>query len=195
MTRKRIIAPILLCVCLAIGMYTLNSRAMRQSPIPPQTTQAIPFTREVTSCAKGVRVVNAEVTNAGTPNATVEVQIENVSSLGIIAVSLDATNGCESYTTTLRSSFKEDRPIIVVKPHQTDTLIMGLVFGDVPLQIGGVFYEDGTEEGCTSSLKTLHELIEAAKSKKESSNEANPHSPLPSSPKFICNIHNISCLW
>jgi len=126
-------------------------------------------------------VVKAEVVNAGTSNATVEVQIENVSDLGITAVSLEATNDRASYTVTLRSSFKEDRPIIVVKPHQTDTLIMGLVFGDVPLQIGGVFYEDGTEEGCTSSLKTLHEVRDTEKSKKESSNEANPHNPLPSS--------------
>jgi hypothetical protein len=183
MTRKKIIAPILLGVCLAIGMYTLIiARAKRQSPKPPLTTQTVPFTPEITSCAKGVRVVKAEVTDAGTPDATVKVQIENVSDLGITAVSLEATNGRASYTVTLRSSFKEDKPIIVIKPHQTDNLIMGLVFGDVPLQIGGVFYEDGTEEGCTSSLKTLHELIEAAKSKKESSNETNPHSPRPNGP-------------
>ena len=183
MTRKRIIAPILLGVCLAIGMYTLNfARAKRQSPIPPQTTQPVPFTQQITSCAKGVRVVKAEVIDVGTPNETIEVQIENVSNLGIIAVSLEATKGSESYTTTLRTSFKEDKPMVVIKPHQTGKLNMSRLFGDVPLQIGGVFYEDGTEEGCASSLKTLHEVRDTEKSKKESSSEANPHKSSPSKP-------------
>src|SRR5882724_3135208 len=164
MTPKRVVAPILLGAFLAVGVYALNfGRARYQRPGSPQTTQTVPFTQPITSCSKGVRVVKAEVTDAGTPDATVKVQIENLSDLGITAVSLEATNGRASYTVTLRSSFKEDRPIIVIKPHQTDTLIMGLVFGDVPLQIGGVFYENGTEEGCASSLKTLHELMEAAK--------------------------------
>ena len=181
MTRKRIIAPILLGVCLAIGMYTLNfARAKRQSPIPPQTTLPVPFTQQITSCAKGVRVVKAEVVNAGTPNATVEVQIENVSDLGIIAISVEATNGIETYTVAHHPSFKEDKPTVVIKPHEIDNLNMSLHLGDVPLQIGGVFYEDGTEEGCASSLKTLHEVKEAEKSKKESSHETNPHSPDPS---------------
>jgi len=169
MTPKRVVAPILLGAFLAVGVYALNfGRARYQRPGSPQSTQTVPFTQPITSCAKGVRVVKAEVTHAGTPDARVDVQIENLSDLGITAVSLEATGDRASYTVTHQSSFKEDRPIIVIKPHETDNLIMGLVFGEVPLQIGAVFYGDGTEEGCASSLKALHEVIETAKSKKES---------------------------
>ena len=169
MNRKIVISSLMLGACLAVGVYTLNvARAKYRRPIPitPQRL-ALPYGQEVTSCVEDIRVVKAEVINAQTPSETIEVQIENVSQLGILAVSLEATNGSESYTTTLRGSFKEDKPIVVIKSHGTGKLSMSLPFGDVPLRIGGVFYEDGTEQGCDSSLKTLHEIKENEKSKKE----------------------------
>jgi len=108
-------------------------------------------------------------------DASVYVEVANISTLGIVAVSLETTKDGASYTTTLRGSFKGDKPEIVIKPNQTAIMNMSLVFGDVPLRIGGVFYEDGSEDGCATSLKTLHDVKES-EVKKESSNETNhPH--------------------
>lgn len=182
MTRKIIAAPLLLGACLAVGLYTLNfARARYQRAVSPQTRQTVPFTKEITSCVKGVRVVKAEIVYAGTPDARVEVEIENVSNLGIVAVSLEATKCPESYMTTFGPSYREDKLIVVMKPHETQILNIPQNFADVPLQLGAAIYEDETEEGCASSLKTLHELKEAEKSKKESSHETSPHSPYPDS--------------
>jgi len=163
MTKKGIVSTILAGMCLAVIVYTISIARVRYRASATSQQQILPYGNEVTSCAKGIRVVKAEVVNAGTRSATVEVQIENLSELGIVAVALDAHKNGESYTVTLRSSFKGAKPEVVIKPHETDSLSMQLVFGDVPLQIGSVFYEDGTEEGCVSSLKTLHEVKESEK--------------------------------
>jgi len=179
MTKGKIIATILIGICLGIGLYTINvARAKyRRSTNPQQLT--LPYGMEVTSCAKGIRVLKAEVVKAGTPSATVEVQIENLSDFGIVAVAMDASKNGESYTVTLRSSFKETKPTVVIKPHETGSLNMQLFFGDVPLRIGSVFYENGTEEGCASSLKTLREVRESENSK-GALHETNPPNSNPS---------------
>ena len=163
MTRKRIVASLLLGACLAVGVYTLNfARASSQTPVSSQTKQTVPFTQEITSCVKGVRVVKADVRYPETPDAAVEVEIENVSNLGIVAVSMESIKCPESYTTTLRSSFTSKEPIVVIAPHKTATLTTSRssVFPDVPLRLGSVIYADGTEEGCEDSLKTLHQVKE-----------------------------------
>ena len=181
MNRKTLILPVLVGVCLAVGVYTLKSTRARQNTATDQSKQPVLYTQGVTSCAKDIRVIKAEVIDVGTPSSRIEVQVENLSDRGIIAISLEATNGISSYTTTKRSSFKKGMPVVVIKPHETETLTMTSPFGDVPLQIGGVLYQDGTEEGCTSSLKTLHEVKESEE-KKEPLNEKNPNIPGPSSP-------------
>lgn len=181
MNRKLTIVSILIGVCLAVGVYTLNFARAKQNPAAYQSKQTVPYTQQVTSCSKDILVVKAEVVDSGTPNPTIEVQVKNLSNLGIVAISLEATNGSESYTTTLRGSFKIDEPQVVIKPHERGNLSMSSPFGYVPLQIGGVFYEDGTEDGCASSLKTLHEIKESEKQKKEPYRETIPHSPHPDS--------------
>jgi hypothetical protein len=175
MNRKLTFISILVGVCLAVGVYTLNF-ARGKKPSIPQTKQIANYPSEVTSCAKQIKVIKAEIIDGGTSDEVINVQVENLSDLGIIAVSLEATRGRSSYITTLRSSFKEDKPQVVIKPHDIGNLTMTSPFGVVPLQIGGVMYDDGTEDGCVSSLKTLHEVKDSEK-KKEPLNETNTPSP------------------
>ena len=180
MIGKKYIASALLGICLGVGLYTLNLARGKKSPTPP-IEQIANYPLPVTSCVRQIKVTKAEITDAGKPTEAINVQVENLSDLGIIAISLEATNGSESYTTTLRSSFKKDIPSVVIKPHDIGTLNMTSPFGNVPLQIGGVLYDDGSEDGCISSLKTLHEVKDSEK-KKEPPNEASPNGPLPGSP-------------
>ena len=76
-------------------------------------------------------------------------------------------NGTASYTTTLRSSFKEDKPEVVLKPYDIGNLSMSMPFGNVPLKIGGVMYDDGSEDGCVSSLKTKSQRVQKKKEPNE----------------------------
>ena len=174
MARKRLLIYSLLGICLGIGMYTLNLGRTRNSNIS-QTKQIAVYPSQVTSCTKQIKVIKAEIIDAGTTNEVINVQVENLSNLGVIAISLEATNGRESYTTTLRSSFRKDVPTVVIKPHDIGTLDMSSPFGNVPLQIGGVLYDDGSEDGCDTSLKTLHEVKDSEKNKEPLNETSSPH--------------------
>ena len=90
MTRKQDSVPILVGVFLAVGVYTLKLARGRSSSIP-QTEQPVPYPLPVTSCVKQVKVIKAELVNAGKSDESIIVQVENLSALGIVAISLEAT--------------------------------------------------------------------------------------------------------
>jgi len=160
MIGKKYITPVLLGICLAIGIYTLNYARTRHLSTS-QTKQELPFTREITSCAKGVRVVKADIVNPGTHDAMIELQTENLTDLDIIAISMESVRGDEAFATLERSLSSAKEQTVIIKAHQVATLSTSQGgFIDVPLRIGLVVYADGTEEGCESSLETLHQLRE-----------------------------------
>jgi len=166
---KRYILAILVGVGIGVSLYLIPfTKAWPVNQISSQPRATITSAPEVVSCVKTIRVIETTIKDVGTPHATVTVEVENTSDLGIIAVSLESTKGKDTYT-VLTSTFEADEPTPVIKPHETHTLSMGLsnVFSEVPLKIGSVVYVDGTEEGCESSLKTMrnsktqHERVRA----------------------------------
>ncbi|HSS19010.1 MAG TPA: hypothetical protein VLL54_02955 [Pyrinomonadaceae bacterium] len=103
------------------------------------------------------------------------VHLENLTDLGVIAVSIESEKDDESYATIPQVPFKTANQIALIKPHEILPISIGLgsIFDGEPLRLGSVMYSDGTEEGCSSSLKTLNEVKDRENTKKEPSSEAN----------------------
>jgi len=166
---KQYVLFILFGILIAAGLYSFNSvRAkIRKQEAKQQAPASVP---KVLSCVKGIQIVRSEIENAGRPDASLAVEVKNITETGIVAIAMESTNGKEAYTVTLRSSF-QGNPRAVIESRETGTLRMevGNIFPNALLRIGGVIYSDGTEEGCGSSLQTLHELKKEDEKKKESS--------------------------
>lgn len=173
-TRKQNVLAILLGVSIAIAIYGISyARTGRAKQDSPQQKEMITSVPEVVSCVKNIKVVKKEIKNAGNPDATVAVEVENTGDLGIIAISMESVKGRESYG-VLTSTFEANEPVAIIKPHATATLTIEVanVFPHVPLQIGSVMYTTGTEEGCDSSLKNMRDskvMHEAQKAKRKGS--------------------------
>lgn len=176
-TRTLNVLFILLGVTLALAVWGVGwSRAKRagQDAVPKkEITISVP---EIVSCVNNIRVVKAEIKNPGTPDATAVVEVENTADIGIIAIAMEAAKGRETYGVTHGISFAINKePMVVIAPHHTDTLTMAIRFPNTPIQIGGIMYADGTEEGCDSALQTLHELKDSElKRREKSQNKENP---------------------
>lgn len=150
---------IFLGVSIGIALYGITSGWTKHVSQNPSTQkEKATLIPEVVSCVKNIRVVKAEIQNPQTEDATIVVQVENTSELGIIAISLESGKGGKGYA-VLESTFEADEPIVIIEPHATRILTMEVnnIHPRAPLQIGSVMYVDGTEEGCDSSIKRMHE--------------------------------------
>jgi hypothetical protein len=122
---------------------------------------------EVLSCVKHIKVISRRI---DAQSAQLMVEVENTSDVGIVAISLEAKKGKDTYTVRT-STFEADEPLIIIKPHERHQLNMALsnIMPKAHLQIGSVVYADGTEDGCEASVratrkaKTYHEQLKAQK--------------------------------
>jgi hypothetical protein len=173
-SRKQSFFAILLGMSIGIALFTIGyARTKHAKQDPPQQKELITSVPEIISCVKNIKVINKEIKNAGRPDATIEVEVENTCDLGIIAISLESAKGRETYG-VLSSTFEADEPIAIIKPHDTYILTIAAsnVFPDVPLQIGSIMYIDGTAEGCSTSLKNMRDskaMHEAQRAKRKGS--------------------------
>ena len=156
---KRYLVAILVGVCIGTGLYVITiAKAWPQKQNSPRQKVVVKSAPEIVSCVKSIRVLKRTIKDVGTPHASAAVEVENMSDLGIIAISLESKKGKDTYTVRT-NTFGADEPTVVIKPHETYTLKMELsnIFPNEPLQIGSVMYVDGTEEGCEVSLKAMRE--------------------------------------
>lgn len=168
-TRKQNFSLILLGVFLALAAFVISSGRAKHAAQEPQKERAITTAvPRIVSHVTGIRVNGVSIKNAGASNATVVVEVENTSEVGVTAISMESTNGEEGSGVSLGGSFQADgEPLVVIKPHEARTLEIALVnvFPDVALEIGSVMYADGTENGREQSLKILRDLKNDAKKK------------------------------
>lgn len=162
-SRKRLIVPIVLGVFLAIGFQAFNSVRAKYASQEDQSSaaqrRALP---DVLTCAKGTKILAVSINGEGRPEAVIEVKIENVSEVGIVAVAMEAiTDGAMVYTVAKRSVLP-GKQLVVLESHKSTNLQIPLssIGATTYLSIGGVIYADGTEEGCGEAIRTLHELNE-----------------------------------
>jgi len=147
--------------------FGVSGRSKSAKPEPNQKKEVIEVLPEIISCVPSIRIVKAEIKNAKKENAAVEIEIENMSEIGLVAISLDSTKGGVSYSQT-KSTFDSDSPLVIAEPHKTVTLKMEVsnLFPGVPLRIGSVMFANGEEEGCEASIKEMRETRAEHKAQK-----------------------------
>ncbi|HJR07720.1 MAG TPA: hypothetical protein VJ842_10700 [Pyrinomonadaceae bacterium] len=173
-THKQYVLAVTLGVSIGLALYAISyAQIQHANQDSPQKKEVVTSVPEVVSCVKNIKVLNKGFKDAGSPSATITVEVENTSEVDIIAISMESIKGKESYG-VLTSSFESDEQLAVIKPHSTATLTMEVsnAFPHVPLQIGSVMYADGTQEGCASSLKNMRDskaMHEAKKAERKGS--------------------------
>jgi hypothetical protein len=157
---KRYFLAVFLGFCIGgiVYVFSFTKRTTQETKISPP---------EVMSCVKNVKTIHRKVDSA---TAKLLVEVENTSDLGIVAISLEAKKGKDSYIVR-ESTFEAAEPTIIIKPHERHTLEIELANSppQAQFQIGSVVYVDGTEDGCEASVqatreaKAHHEKIKAQK--------------------------------
>lgn len=165
--RRQYALAVLSGVLIGTALYSISyarAKYVKQDSIPRK--EIITSVPKVFSCVGSIKVLNKKI---GGDQDAVEVEVENISELAIIAISIETSrsDGREKYS-VIANTFEADEPLAIIKPHATYTLRIGNVFPHTPLQIGSVTYIDGTDEGCDASLKGMRDTraIEEAKKAK-----------------------------
>jgi hypothetical protein len=155
--RKRkwflLVAAMLMCASLiSAGVLSAKRQQPTKGPERPRVT-SMPA---VFSKIKKLEVVNAWIVDPGTTAVRVAVEIRNNSDKAVMAVDLVCGEG----GITKNGLTDEENPVVVISPHGTTTVEMtfgAMTFG-APLVVDAVTYEDGSEEGDESALKSMHQV-------------------------------------
>ena len=131
-----------------------------------QTVDTLPL---IISQVTGIEVVKATLKNPGTANPIAVLELKNKSKKAVIAVTVEIGEPEEAGGIT-RSGFKEgdEPPSVVMEPKATTTIELPLnnAKPGEPIRVSGVMYADGSEEGETTALETMHTQKEHDKSTK-----------------------------
>lgn len=156
--RRQNVLFILLGVLIGLTVFVASSgrnrRAQQGTFEKKEIITAVP---EIVNCVSHIRVLTAEITT-DRPDGYVTIMVENTSDVGIIAISIESKKGKEGYS-VIENTFGTDEPLVIIEPHSIHKLRMEVsnIRPGLPIQIGAVVFADGTEEGCTSSLESMHE--------------------------------------
>jgi hypothetical protein len=151
---------IFLGILLGLSVFVLgNMHSKRAGQESNQEKEIITSVPKIVSCAKSIKVLRGELKNAKNPDGTIAVEVENTNDIGVIAISLESVKKAGEVYSVLRHSFGTDQPIIIINPHATGTLKIEItnINPHAPLRIGSVMFADGSEEGCKSSIESMHE--------------------------------------
>ena len=144
-------------VCIGlIGWASLSGPTTRAS----QETSKRPVLSklpEIKSCVEHVKLVHAELVSHGDSQVGV-LELENQTDVGIISISVETKVGKEKYS-VVKTGFSPDKePLIIIPAREKGTIEIGNLDPNSAIEIGSVMFSDGTEEGCSKSLKTAHEI-------------------------------------
>jgi hypothetical protein len=165
--RRQYLTFIILGMVVAVAAFIANSGRAKQEVA--QRREANTSVPSVVSNFPNLKVQKVAIRNAGTPNATIVVEVENTAEIGIIAITLESKKEGQAFIVSLRTSFEGDgEPRVVIKPHEVGKLEIAVTntFSDVPLEIGSVMYADGSEAGDPESLETMHKVKDHEKKAK-----------------------------
>ena len=151
---------ILLGILLGLSVFVLgNMHAKRVGQASNQEKEIITSVPKIVSCAKSIKVLRGEMKNAKNPDATIAVEVENTNDIAVVAISLESVKKAGEVYSVLKHSFGTAEPTVIMNPHATATLRIEVanINPHAPLRIGSVMFADGSEEGCKSSLESMHE--------------------------------------
>src|SRR5205807_1161801 len=122
-----------------------NPAHQRLSTLPP-----------IKNCTEHIKLIKAELVYQG-ESQVAALEVENEAYVGVTSISIEQIVNRERHS-IVPSGFTPDQPPqIVIPPGGRQTITLGNL-GKAPIRIGAVMFADGTEEGCQSSLKSIHEL-------------------------------------
>jgi hypothetical protein len=177
MTNKKLVCLLVGTALSATVVASAVFSAKRQLPQKKwPVQQPVTSMPPVYSHVKSLEVVRTWIEYPGTPHVSAAVEIRNNSNKDVLAVDLMSGEG----GITRNGLTDEDHPIVVMKPGDTTTLRMNfgaMTFG-VPLVVSGVVYGDGTEEGDTISLKSMHHMREHDRAQLKAKKDAQKGAPL-----------------
>jgi len=144
-------------VCIGVVVWSaLSGRATRASQEKSQRP-ALSKLPEIKSCVEHVKLVNATLVNHGDSQVAV-LELENQAYVGVISISVETMVDKGKYS-VVKTGFSPDKePLIIIPPREKGSLEIGNLAANSAIQIASVMFSDGTEEGCTASLKTVHEI-------------------------------------
>ena len=154
--RKRITGSIMIGICIGLVSWFAVSVRMRASQDKGIKRPILTVLPEIQSCVNHLRVVKAELRTDENGDQTVAIELENNAYVDITAVAIETRKGSEKYEVTESGFSSDNEPLIIIPSHKRRTFQIGNLYVNVPVRIGSVMYADGEEEGCGSSLKTLH---------------------------------------
>ena len=133
-----------------LGRATLASQEKSNRP-------ALSKLPEIKSCVEHVKLVNAKLVNHGDSQVAV-LEVENQAYVGVISISVETMVDKAKYS-VVKTGFSPDKePLIIIPPREKASIEIGNLTANSPIKIASVMFSDGTEEGCASSLKTMHEI-------------------------------------
>lgn len=104
------------------------------------------------------KVKDVEILSATIKGSDVVLIVRNNSYKSVIAITIESRNETDASGINFNTvSFGNDMPHIIIEPYGTYTLSMSLsnVLPGAPVQIGGVMYSDGTQDGDERTLETM----------------------------------------
>lgn len=146
----------ILIVASVVTAAVLTARRQRPNPQKPQ--KRVVQLPEVVSHVPKLRIVNIDVKNPGTPQASAVVEILNTSNLPVMAVEISTKNQAgDSGAVNSDGLDDPDNPQVVIPPFGTTKLEMNFseMVPDAPLALSGAVFGDGSEEGDRWSLETM----------------------------------------
>jgi hypothetical protein len=124
-----------------------SSRKQRQSQTKQREVVALP---SVVSHVPKLKVVNIDVKNSGSSNATAVVEILNASALPVMYVEISTKNSAgDSGAVGDDGLFDPDNPRVVIPPYGTTKVEISFseMVPDAPLVVSAAVFADGSEEG------------------------------------------------
>jgi hypothetical protein len=124
---------------------------------------------KVISKVKTIEVLQVEVDGQNSSTAVVVMTLRNNTDKNVIALAVESGDD-KNASGVNESGYGEgdDPPTVIIKPHGIFKMEMpfSYVRPGAPIKVGGVMYDDETEEGDEVTLKSMRKHKELRKSKK-----------------------------
>jgi hypothetical protein len=153
-TRTAMFAFIGVCLGMIVwfGILKPVSGASQEKPKRPLLSKLPP----IKNCTEHVKLLNAELVMWG-DSQVASLEVQNEAYVGIVAISLEQTANKQKQSIEKNGFRPDGPPLVVIAPGERKKLTIGNLGDKSPIRIGGVIFSDGEEEGCGSSLKSLHQ--------------------------------------
>lgn len=168
-TRSLILLSVTSVVLFSIGSVIGDALKAGGSHAARQGARRVTEMPQVISKVRHLEVTGAALLNEGMSNAAVGVEIRNNSDVAVMAVEISTRDKANSAAVTKDGLDDPDNPQVIIEPHGTITMKMGLgeMIPGVPLVVSGATFADGGEDGEEWSLRAMRAVRVRRKAQRE----------------------------